>query len=707
MESPKNTSFLERFILKIFCRNLRFDILTVFLFLLTISSISIIWFTYSRQSKAILDVSTTTIERVNSIIIEKLSCLTKDLQQIPSITGALIKQKNLISLENSSLPFFMFNTLRSVPSLAGLYITTPDGKELEATNLLALDISHYKTDLSIPLPEGCTYLLRKVDYTKNLLIETIDFKNEHLQTISSASSSNVQYDARSRPWYLGAVKTKMLYWTAAYKYYSTGELGITVSLPLYTSQGDLIAVIGADLPLTALSNFLAHQPIGNSGKAFILDSSGTLILPPLAEGKSTPISSEMLSFAYAQALKTSEKNFIFDFRGTPYLASMHLFPLDAKRFPLDGKNGWSILIIDPLSDFFSGVLKIQKEALIISCAILMVSSFFVFLLSNRIANPIVTLSKEIDKITRLDLDSKVRVHSNIKEIDLIDSSIFSMRNALRSFVKYMPKKVVKRLIEHNQEVAIGGEKKEITIFFSDITGFTSLAESLSAETTMSLLAEYFDVLSKTILVHEGTIDKYIGDGLMAFWGAPQEILNHPSQACISALLCQAEISQLNAFHQKEGKPALYTRIGINTGIAIIGNIGTSERMNYTAVGDAVNIAARLQPLNTLYHTSIIISETVKQHLGEQFLTRPLDISEVRGKTEKIKIYELVALLVGNPLILATPEQLDLCSTFTQAYEAFYSKNYNQARTLFQTILQRFPKDIATQLYLERLQNIQA
>ncbi|MBS3905347.1 MAG: hypothetical protein KGZ39_08490 [Simkania sp.] len=700
MESSKKPPLLERIILKSTRRKLRFDILTVFLLLFTLSSLSIIWFTYSKQSKSILDFSKTTIERVSSIIMERVGCLTSTLQQIPQITGGLLEEEELSSMETSYLPFFMFNALKLSINLSGLYIATPQGKLIETTNLLALDASHYRTDTSTPLPQNSEYLLRIIDYTKNPPVETETFKDKDLNTISSASVSKVYYDPRLRPWYIGAAATGTLYWTNVYRYYSTGELGIAVSYPVYNAKGGLIAVIGADLPLTSLSKFLEGQPIGKAGKAFILDSSGMLILPPLSkkEGEATPISSDTISFAYAQFLKNPQENFIFTFKGIQYLASMRIFPIDFK-------NGWLILIIDPLSDFFSGILKIQRDALLISCVILIFSAFLVIFFSNRIAKPIVILSKEIDKITRLDLDSKVRIHSNIKEIDLMDSSILSMRTAMSSFIKYMPKEVVKQLIEHNQEIAIGGEKKEITIFFSDITGFTHLAESLSVETIMSLLAEYFDVISKIILAHEGTIDKYIGDGLMAFWGAPQEILNHPSQACISALLCQDEISKLNAIHQKEGKPALYTRIGINTGTAIIGNIGTSERMNYTAVGDAVNVAARLQPMNKLYHTGILISENVKQRLGEQFLIRPLDVTEVRGKTEKIKIYELLALLAGDPSILATPRQIELCETFTQAYEAFHVKNYSQARILFQAIHQRFPEDAATQFYLERLQDL--
>lgn len=223
----------------------------------------------------------------------------------------------------------------------------------------------------------------------------------------------------------------------------------------------------------------------------------------------------------------------------------------------------------------------------------------------------------------------------------MDSSIASMRSALRSFGRYVPKSIVLDLMQRGQEIALGGEKREMTIFFSDIEHFTPVAESFSVEKITAWLEEYFAILSETILKRQGTIDKFIGDGLMAFWGAPVALPDHAEQACEAALECQRRLQILNEERTKQGLPPFYTRIGINTGTVFVGNVGTVERMDYTVIGDAVNLAARLEEMNKVYQTRILIGEETKAKLSPRFALRSLGIAEVRGKKEKMQVYELL------------------------------------------------------------------
>ena len=259
---------------------------------------------------------------------------------------------------------------------------------------------------------------------------------------------------------------------------------------------------------------------------------------------------------------------------------------------------------------------------------------FIAYFSKRISNPIVILSKEIDKIKRLELDSTISVFSKIKEIMLMNQSITSMRLAFRSFVRYVPKRVVIDLLERGKEIGLGGEKKELTIFFSDINDFTPIAEAYPTSFVMQTLNQYLDDLSKVILEHEGTIDKYVGDGIMAFWGAPLNVPDHARRACLTALLCQQHVENINAQFRAENKPEFSTRIGISAGTVILGNVGTDERFNYTVIGDPVNATARIQDLNKIFKTKTIISDDTYRQVGQAFLVRPLDFIEVKGKKEQ-------------------------------------------------------------------------
>ena len=277
-----------------------------------------------------------------------------------------------------------------------------------------------------------------------------------------------------------------------------------------------------------------------------------------------------------------------------------------------------------------------------------------------------------------------------------------MRSAIKSFSKYVPKEIVRQLIGKGQEITLTGEKKNITILFCDIVGFTPITEQIPVDLLMPLLAQYFDGMSRIILENEGTIDKYIGDSIMAFWGAPKDLDQPWTHACNAALSCQNFLKPLNAERIAKGDSPFITKFGIDTGMVIVGNIGTSQRMNYTAIGDPVNTAARLQTVNAIYHTTIIISENVYHHIKEDFLTRPLDLVSVKGKLSKVKIYELMAKNISDIDIVPTELQKALSKDFTAAYNEYEKGNMDKALSLFQELLKKFPEDEPTKIHIQKI-----
>lgn len=663
-------------------------ILTLFLTLLVICVSVIIAFTYIKNASSILEFSKGTIERVSSLIEEKILCLLSDHKKLTAMAASLLPSQEKISIDNKSFIDFMLTAVKENPSLYGFYVGTDEGYFLNAIHLKKTNQTHYLSEPSKFLPSDAVYAIREVSHANMQPKETWYYKDASFHTLADESFTT-QYDPRLRPWYQGAEKTHQLFWTDVYPFDPTHELGITVADPLFNEKKELFGVVGADVSLNNLSDFLISQKIGKSGKAFILDSSGKRLIPE-------KMSNGLANLVYQHYHQKQAENFLLEYKGKIYLAHAHYF-----LSPFE-KN-WLGVIVAPLNDFFGDIFKTLQQTVLISFLILVLSAAVIYYFSRLVSKPIVQLTKEVDSIRHLDLESEARVKSHIQEISLLDDSIASMRQVLRSFGRYVPKEIVRQLLEQRKEIELGGEKKVVTVFFSDITDFTQIAESHPLDEVMSPLANYYDALSKIILSTKGTIDKYIGDSIMALWGAPSEIPNHAEAACTAALLCQRAVQAFNLERKKNQKPEFLTRIGIHTGEVIVGNIGTKERMNYTVMGDVVNEASRLQQVNKFYHTSILISGEVYDQIKALFLARKLDVVSVKGKQAKIAIYELLAQF--NPQqkeIAPTQEQIELCNLFSKGYEAYSQGKVQEAKELFQKTLQSFPNDFATQLYLERV-----
>lgn len=209
-----------------------------------------------------------------------------------------------------------------------------------------------------------------------------------------------------------------------------------------------------------------------------------------------------------------------------------------------------------------------------------------------------------------------------------------------TFGRYVSPQVLDYLLENPDKVRLGGERRDLTILFSDIRGFTSISEASEPEEVVEMLNEYLTRMVEILLRHGGTLDKFIGDAVMGFWNAPTRIEDHPRRAVLCAIEMIEETARLRAAWEAEGKPALRIGIGLNTGEAVVGNIGSSRVFGYTVIGDAVNLASRLEGKNKDYGTGIIISESTKLRMGEGIPAFYLDEVQVKGKQQPVKIFEI-------------------------------------------------------------------
>lgn len=265
-----------------------------------------------------------------------------------------------------------------------------------------------------------------------------------------------------------------------------------------------------------------------------------------------------------------------------------------------------------------------------------------------------------------------------------------------AFSKYVNKDLVNQIMENPELLKLGGERRTVTVFFSDIESFTTFSEKSTPEQLVAQLNEYFDVMTSIVLQNGGTLDKFEGDAIMAFWGAPLDQKDHAILAAKSALECRVALQDLHARWQQAGKPLLNFRTGLATGEAIAGNIGSKDRFDYTVMGDIVNLGARLEGANKTYNTRIMMSDATVASLGDQFEVRHLDLLRVKGKEKSVEVYELLALK-GQ----LTDAHRTIISRFHEGIEAYRKGEFDAALTIFKEVATLAPHDGPTQTYIER------
>ncbi len=263
------------------------------------------------------------------------------------------------------------------------------------------------------------------------------------------------------------------------------------------------------------------------------------------------------------------------------------------------------------------------------------------------------------------------------------------------FSHYVSPEIMNELLNDPEQLRLGGEKKELTVLFSDIAGFTSLSEVVSPEVLAELLNKHLDSMAKIIINNYGTLDKYEGDAIMAFWGAPIKLKDHALLACISALQMQRTLDELRK--NDSNKLPIHMRIGINTGEMIVGNFGGKDRFDYTVIGDAVNIGARFESVNKNYGTNIIIGENTYKYVQDLVIARKLDTIIVKGKTKPTTIYELIGMCDDN---LADDEHTKV-KLYNDGIKLYPKRRWKEAVDHFNEMTRLYPEDTPSRIYLER------
>src|ERR1700747_3167411 len=455
------------------------------------------------------------------------------------------------------------------------------------------------------------------------------------------------YDARKRPWYHDAMKADQSLVSLPYLSSSIGAPVITISAPL---RGRVPVGRAADLKRDTFSDFVQTQRPGKRGIVLIFDSTGSLIAHPdfaqLVTSAMThpsqpqlPNIKEINSGVAAAVLREAHGRKYYDGNIRDDQGNDYLFRL--AKFPLGEPYSASILLLGAQGDFAQDIRRLQFIGLIL--ATIAGAAFIpaVWIFGSRMSLSLKALTAEAVKLQNLAQPAPKPVVSRIREIHELGSAMTLAQRAIWSFARFVPKKLVQRVIDNSIATELGGVRKEITVLCPEFRNFAPIAESVDPDTLMHQMSRYFSVLAEAFLAEGGTIDKFIGDAMMVFWNAPNPQPDHVERACRAAVAARSACEKLNSQFETEGLKPFFTRFGIHVGEAVVGNLGSNERMNYTALGNTVNLAARLEGLKKQYGTEVLVSEAVYSRAQHCFDFKAIDAVIAKGMTKETRVFELV------------------------------------------------------------------
>ena len=465
-------------------------------------------------------------------------------------------------------------------------------------------------------------------------------------------------DVRATPQYTAAKATRALSMSEPAINTDTGGPVMSLSAPVLRG-GKFIGAVSANITFDRIARYLAGHRPSPRGVTLVLDAAGQIVAQPdltkglrKADGKlilPRAADEPLAADALAERARLGADRFVF-VSGDPaaeYIAAFTPFP------GTFGKK-WDVLTVTPTDDFLGALKRANEKLLLIMTLLLFLELLLIFAVSKRIADPINRLSHEMQALRSLTFAAPRKRDSPIREVARLEKAVTLLQNSLKSFAAFVPIGVVRRLVVSGKPLTQEVESKELTVLFTDVVDFTAISEKLPPKELSEQLTGYFEEASRAIRTEGGTIDKFIGDAVMAFWGAPAPIANQVERACTAALKIAARMRALNSWASAE-RPALKVRIGLHHGKALVGNIGSSDRLSYTAIGDVVNVASRLEAINKKYGTTICISGAVYEEVKDKIVARRLEVVKVRGREQELPIYELLGMKDARDPELRAPD----------------------------------------------------
>ncbi len=341
-----------------------------------------------------------------------------------------------------------------------------------------------------------------------------------------------------------------------------------------------------------------------------------------------------------------------------------------------GTAGWLVAVLVPELHYTKDLLRFERLFLVVFGSTLVLVLLIGILALRVVQQGLNRVVRTTALMRHFDFEPDAG-RSRVREVDEVILGLERAKTVVRTMGKYIPLGVVRRLYEQNEEPQLGGELRTISLMFTDIEGFTTLAEQLAPDELARHLGDYLEAMATAVEATSGTIDKYIGDAVMAFWNAPLPVERHAERACEAVLTCKSATAALYSSPAWRGLPALVTRYGVHTADVLVGHFGSRSRFNYTALGDGVNLAARLEPLCKQYGVSVLVSDVIASAARHRFVFRRVDRVAVKGKAAAIDVYELLGR-VGDQIA-----NLERARRYEAAFNAYLERDFAGALDLLQ------------------------
>lgn len=581
-----------------------------------------------------------------------------------------------------------------------------DGSFLQGRRMKAGQVIHGQ-----PIPEGCVFARRWMEpQSDGSIQETYVFLDKDNQPLGT-SVDQTSYDPRKRPWYQVTKTADSLTISDPDLFATLSLVGFTIAAPIRFQQ-NLGGIVAIDLTLDGLSSYLALRKVSPNSMSFILDDRGVVIANSAEKTVARQVNDRLslphisdweealagIVYSRRRIEELGGQSFFVKMDGIDYVASLK--PIAASQ-----DKAWKVFVIAPMNDFDASIRANNQRVLVLGLVAVLVQIIVILALSRRLARPLETLVENVDKVKELKrIDSTKLPRTNVKEIRKLSQAIETLDMAIHSFASFVPVGLVRELLSSDQKLEIGGSSRFLTVFFSDIEGFSTLAEEIPSNELVQKISEYLNIATEAVNQELGTIDKFVGDGVMAFWGAPAMLEDHAKRACLAALRIQRDIGELNRQFARPKRGALRVRIGIHCDAVVVGNVGSSERMSYTVLGDGVNVAARLEALNKGYGSNICISHSVYREAGEALCVRPLGDVQVKGRRASITVYELLGAYGSDAAFVPSPQTEALARLSTAAYRKRVKNDLQGAIQAYREILEAYPNDSLAQNALRDLED---